>query len=155
MIDSTMEAGFPDKLFRGIPNNSYKNGILLQEAFNLDPQREDGYCEISITWDDESESLDVIMSQINERTQDYQFRDGIAEICRKDLDSGMKPQMMLKNLWYERRPTSNNKYHGNILVKGNLDRGMKMLIKSQLAFLANQCIHPNKYLEKAVHSNTV
>lgn len=136
---------YPDILFRGIPSNSYHNGILLPESFKLDPAREDGYCEISITWKDDESALDVLMSQINPRTNDYQFKDGIAEISRKELDEGMKPQMIQKNLAYERKPTANNKYHGNILVKDSLDRQMKTMIKSQLAFLANRIIYDNKY----------
>jgi len=141
---------YPDEFFRGIPNNTYKDGILMQDSFKLDPVREDGYCEISITWNDEPEALNVIMSQISERTRDYQFKDGIAEISRRELDQRMKPQIIQGNLTYERRPVEGNKYHGNLLVKGGLDKAMRTLILAQLALLANGCIHPNKFVSKGI-----
>lgn len=145
MTENTKKPSFPDRFFRGIPNNTFKNGILLSESFKLGEVREDGFCEISITWDDAPEALDILMSQISERTNDYQFKDGIAEINRKEFDEGMKPHIFNKHLSYERSPLEGNRYHGNLLVKNELDKQMKTLIKSQLAFLANKCIYPNKH----------
>ena len=146
MKEAKNSSTYPDIFYRGIPNNTYKDGILMQDSFRLDPVREDGFCEISITWRDAPEALDIIMSQISERTGDYQFRDGIAEVDRREMDQRMKPQMIQGNLAYERRPTDNNQFHGNILVKGSLEKGMKNLIIAQLALLANGCIHPNRFV---------
>lgn len=139
------EVFYPDLFYRGIPNNTYIDNYLNPESFRLDDVRSDGYCEISITWNDEPESLDLIMSQTKEGTDEIQFKDGVAEISRIEIDEKMKPQIMLKNLLYERRPTPNNKYHGNLLVKNELNRQMKTMIKSQLALIAQGHILPNKY----------
>ena len=57
----------------------------------------------------------------------------------------MKPHIMINNVGYERRPTKSNKYHGNILVKDNLGKAIKNMIKGQLALLAQECIHPNPF----------
>ena len=42
---------YPDKMLRGISSFAFiEEGILRDDAFNLDPVREDGYCEISSFW---------------------------------------------------------------------------------------------------------
>lgn len=138
------EVIYPDKFFRGISNCYLENGYLLPEAFRLDKEREDGYCEISITWCDDSNAFDVIASQCKEDGS-LQFPAGISEVIRKELDERMKPQFIQKNLLYERRPTPNNKYHENLLVLGSLNKTIKNMIKSQLALLGQSTIHKNPY----------
>ena len=136
---------YPSSFYRGITGQYYKDGYLLPEAFKIDKEtgRKDGYMEISITWNDEDESFQVIASQINERTGNIQFTVGISEIIKKEFDDRMQPQLVLKNLSYERAPMADNKYHGNILIKGDLDKTMRTMIKSQLALLAQARIHLN------------
>ena len=137
---------YPDKLLRGISGNYItKDGILDGEAFQLDSAREDGFCEISITWFDGPEALTILMRQISSRTNKIQFKNGAAEIDRNDLDYYMKPHIIANHFNYERKPTEDNPYHGNILVLDSLDIGMKRLIKQRLAFLGNTVIHPNPY----------
>ena len=58
----------------------------------------------------------------------------------------MRPQFIVKNMAYERAPLEGNKYHGNLLLKADLDRTMRTMIKSQLALLAQACIHNNPYV---------
>ena len=62
---------------------------------------------------------------------------------RVEIVTKMKAQFLAGNLNYERRPTLNNQYHGNLLVKNSLSRQMKRLIKCGLATLANDKIYPN------------
>ena len=47
---------------------------------------------------------------------------------------------------YERKPTSANKYHGNLFILGSLDKGMKNMIKNQLALLGQSVIHSNPFV---------
>ena len=135
---------YPDRLLRGLSPHSIDAGIILPDAFKLDPVRDDGFCEISITWYDEPQSLETICSQRKD-SGEIQFTEGIAEINRHELDERMHPHFISKYLDYERRPTPSNKYHGNLLVNDNLAKQLKTMIKSQLALLANSSIHPNPY----------
>lgn len=136
---------YPSSLYRGISEQYYKDGYLLPETFHIDTEtgRSDGYTEISITWNDEPEAFNVIASQVNERTGLIQFTAGIAEIQKKEFEDRMQPHLIVKNMSYERAPLDNNKYHGNILLKDSLDKTMRTMIKSQLALLAQACIHRN------------
>lgn len=139
------EEAYPDRFFRGINPVFCEYGYLLPEAFQLDPVREDGYCEVSITWDDEPEAFRVIASQKKDDGS-IQFKGGIAEIERKELDQKLEAQIRIKNLAYERRPTTNNKYHGNLLILNALDKTRKTMIKSQLALLGAKIL-PNPFIE--------
>lgn len=140
---------YPDKVLRGISGKFINSdGILDGEAFQLDKAREDGLCEISVTWLDEPKAFDVLMLQRSSTTNEIQFVHGAAEINRADLDAYMKPHTLANQFSYERRPTSDNPYHGNFLVLDALDKGMKKLIKQRLAMLGNAVIRPNPYVEK-------
>ena len=135
---------YPQKLLRGISSKNFiLEGVLTEDVFNLDPVREDGYCEISVTWYDNQEAFDVIMSQRSDRRDEIQFQGGVAELDRIEIVTKMKPHFLSENLNYERRPTDNNQYHGNLLVKNSLSKQMKRLIKCGLATLANEKIYPN------------
>lgn len=134
---------YPDKMLRGISTNKFViGGVVTDEAFNLDPVREDGFCEISVTWYDEPEALNVLMTQ-RKSTGEIQFSAGAVEIDRSDLNEKMKVHFLENRLSYERKPTYNNKYHGNILVNNNTDSHMKRLIKFGLATIAGGNIYRN------------
>ena len=141
-----MKENFSESFFRGIIPSYYQNGFLVPEAFHLDPVREDGFSEISITWNDDSEAFNVIASQRKEETGEIQFSAGISEIDRKEFEHYMKPQILANNVKYERKPTNSNRYHGNILVNNSLEKHIKNMIKGQLALLAQECIHPNPFV---------
>ena len=135
---------YPQKMLRGISSKNFiVEGFLTEDVFNLDPVREDGYCEISVTWYDNQEAFDVIMSQKNDRRDEIQFQAGAAELDRVEIVTKMKVLFLSKNLSYERRPTANNQYHGNLLVKNSLSKQIKRLIKCGLATFANNKIYTN------------
>ena len=137
--------GYPSSFYRGISEQYCKDGYLLPESFHIDTEtvRNDGYTEISITWNYEPDSFQIIASQLNERTGLIQFPAGIAEIQKNEFEDRMRPHLIVKNMSYERAPLDDNKYHGNILLKDTLDKTMRTMIKSQLALLAQACIHRN------------
>lgn len=143
-----MKETYPISFYRGISAQYYQDGYLLPESFHIDTDtgREDGFSEISITWNDEPVSFTVIASQKNERTGFIQFA-RVAEIQKSEFDDRMRPQIMVGNMSYERAPTPNNKYHGNILLNDKLDKPLRNMIKAQLALLAQSCIHKNPYSE--------
>lgn len=137
---------YPDSLLRGISGKFVDSeGILSGEAFQLDSVRKDGFCEISIAWYDEPAAFDILMKQKSERTDEIQFKYGAAEIERKALDIYMKPHVLANQFKYEKKPTAENPYHGNLLVLNELTPAMKKIIKVKLAALGNVNIHPNPY----------
>lgn len=140
-----MVESYPNSFYRGISEQYYKDRYLLPESFHIDKEtgRTDGYTEISIVWNDEPEAFHVIASQLNEKTKLIQFPAGIAEIQKNEFEARMRPHLIVENMSYERAPIENNKYHGNILLKASLDKTMRTMIKSQLALLAQACIHSN------------
>ena len=141
-----MTDNYPDSFYRGISKRCMQDGFLLPESFQIDGGRDDGFGEISITWNDETAAFDVIASQKNDRTGCFQFDAGISRIEIKVFEEQMKPQIMVKNVDYERRPTEGNKYHGNILVKDSLSRGLKNMLRAQFALMAQNCIIDNPYV---------
>lgn len=87
---------YPDKMLRGISSFAYiEQGILQDEVFKLDPVREDGYCEISITWYDNQDAFNVLMSQMSDRRSELQFKAGAAELDRGELNRKMKHHLFL------------------------------------------------------------
>ena len=142
-MESTEEI-YPPKMLRGISSFDFiENGILLEQAFNLDPVREDGYCEISITWYDSEDAFNTIMNQISEKKNELQFKAGAAELDRSELVRVMKPHFIESNLSYERSPTKSNRYHGNLLVKNSLSKQLKRIIRCSLSTLATGTIYSN------------
>lgn len=140
---------YPDKMLRGISTPAfYRDSVVMEEAFHLDPVREDGYHEISITWYDNQEAFDTIMNQKRNNTNEIQFVVGVAELDRLELKMHMKVHFLAQRLAYERRPTKSNKYHGNLLVKTGLDKQMNRIIKSGLATLACNIVYPNPNIPK-------
>ena len=89
------------------------------------------------------EAFDVIMSQKSDRRNEIQFQAGAAELDRIEIATKMKAHFLAGRLSYERRPTNNNQYHGNLLVKNDISKPLKRLIKYGLATLANDKIYPN------------
>lgn len=145
-----MRENYPDSFYRGISPTNYQDGYLLPESFHSDGGREDGFEEISITWNDEEAAFDVIASQINDRTGSIQFSIGIAKIDSVEFERRMKPQIQIKNVDYERKPTTDNKYHGNILIKEALTKGIKNMLKAQFALLAQEYILDNPYVKETL-----
>lgn len=138
------EEVYPQKMLRGISSEKFViDGILTEAAFALDPVREDGYCEISITWYENQDAFDTIMSQMSDRREEIQFQAGAAELDTQEVQSKMKPHMLAENLKYERRPSETNPYHGNLLVRDSLPKQIKRLIRCGLATLAGDKIYPN------------
>jgi len=147
-----MKELYPDSFYRGISPANVQDGFLLPETFHSDGGRDDGFEEISITWNDEEAAFRTIASQINDRTGKLQFSAGISKIKREEFDIRMKPQVLINNIDYERRPTKNNQYHGNILVRENLTKVVKNMLKAQLALLAQECIIDNPYVKMIADS---
>lgn len=144
---------YPDEILRGISANNEQfitpEGYPTQAAFKFDeynPERRDGFCELSINWVDDEGAVDALLSQINTRKNCYQFN-GYCRFSRIFLHS-MKAYLDKGHLAYERNPIEaneskgvvENKYHGNILMKNGLSKQTVTNIQVTLAGLAGAVI---------------
>ena len=149
-----IQKDFPDELLRGISNSSEQfitpEGYPTQAVFKFDeydPERTDGYRELSINWLDDEGAIDVLLSQINIKKNILQFQGGYCRFPRVFLHT-MKAYFDNGHLTYERRPIEacedngfvENKYHGNILMKSGLSKQAITNIQVTLAGLAGAAI---------------
>lgn len=131
---------FAKDFWRGIPNSSFiSNNRLSAQAFQFDdnPDRTDSYRELSINWNDEPESLEVLLSQRKEKDDQIQFKAGAARIEVANLKLLFSSFIFDNSFKYERSPLPNNRFHGNLLIKSGLDKPERTMIQNGLALLAN------------------
>lgn len=124
------------------------DGVVVVAAFSFqNTGRSDGYSEMSITWYENEEALETIMKQT--RTDgEIQFKGGIAELDRTRLKTFLMPYILEGRLNYEKRPTQDNKYHGNLLLRNGTHKSIAKLITAGLALVAGKNIRANKYCTK-------
>lgn len=144
---------YPEEFYRGIssPNDITESGYVTAGAFQFDQydsQRGDEYCELSVNWNDNEESLQVLLDQHKPQREDKQFKGGYCTINRTLLNNMLKGYMDSEEFSYERRPVKaseendyqENLYHGNLLMKNTLDKQVKKNIQHTLAFMAGLAI---------------
>lgn len=134
---------YPDEILRGISNNNRdfitEEGYVTQAAFRFDEyntERCDGFCELSINWVDDEGAVDVLLRQINPKKGVPQFQGGYCRFARKMLRAALNAYFRNGHLSYERSPLSENKYHGNILIKNDVSKPIKTNVQATLAALA-------------------
>ena len=134
---------FPEECLRGIPHEDsfIEGGLPTVNLFrNFERrQREDGYDELSITWRDDDNALNLILSQTKDDGS-IQFKYGVAVIKRRDLDNLKNNPQFSGILSYERRKTDGNKYHGNILIVSTASKPKRNMVASALAICALKVI---------------
>lgn len=145
---------YPDNFIRGMSNKEQcisEEGFVLAGAFQFDaydPKKNAEYCELSINWCDDDDAIDTAFNQINARTAQPQFTAGLAKNDRKMMEIFLKSYFIEKFFSYEREPIEEdyqnsiqeNRYHGNLLLKHNVSKGVKKLIPNALAALASDNI---------------
>jgi hypothetical protein len=127
---------YPEEWLRGISNPSFldQEGRLLASSFQFDKeQRHDGFCECSINWYDDEEALKLLMNQRKQGDeQTYQFKVGAAILSRSKLDNLINGPNCKGALKYERAQITGNHYHGNLLLKTNLEKQTDTMIRSSI-----------------------
>lgn len=145
-----MEEKYPEELYRGVSSLDVitKEGYVMAGAFKFDNydsvSRGDGFCELSINWNDDPNSIKILLGQHKPFKEEKQFRGGYCKIQRKVMDLMLKQYMDDGKFNYERRPIDAdvakdiqaNPYHGNLLMLDNLDKQAKKNIQHSLATLA-------------------
>lgn len=134
---------FPTNFYRGIANKDFiSNGFVQQAAFQFDDEiREDGYKELSINWNDCDDALNKALEQ-RKTNGKLQFSAGVANLDLQKVEMMLFDYIRQEIFSYERREVEGNPYHGNLLLKGSVDKRCRSLISSGLALVAGLNIIP-------------
>lgn len=127
---------FPDNCLKGIPNQTFltTDGAIAPHLFHFvhNTQRNDGWHEQSVNWEDESSVMQFTLGQCK-NAGELQFRAGVAVLPRSEIDRLNNRPTVRGLLSYERQPLDANPYHGNILIKGNTPKPTMKMIAAGLA----------------------
>lgn len=141
---SDSKKNIPDGFWRGVSDpNVIQGGYYISAgAFKFDSYndaRGDGFCEMSINWDDGVDALDFLMNQRKEKSNEPQFKVGAIRVQRSKYESFLSTYLNDGKLKYERRIMKSflidkeepvdNIYHGNILVKHSSGDSQDMELK--------------------------
>jgi len=132
---------FPDRCIRGIPSMDclLQGGTVASLSLFAFPSarcRGDGWIDESINWMDNDRVGDFTLSQTKEDGQP-QFPVGIAVVRRTELDGLKKKSGFAGHFDYERARIEGNDYHGNLLLRGDIEKRLKNLIRSALAIASD------------------
>jgi len=133
---------YPENCLRGIsdPGHILEDGSLSSAAFNFSETiRDDGWKELSINWDDDENCKEILLDQ-KKGNGELQFKAGYAILPRNELDHLSNQPMVNGILSYERLPLENNKYHGNILLRGNLPKPTIKKLQAGLALIVSRVV---------------
>jgi len=143
---------YPDQFLRGIPNNDFIDGDGYPTSvlfYFLDRQteeaREDGFLEQSISWRDDDGAEDTLLKQTKEN-RELQFKAGAAVLLRRELDRIVRMPSVNKQLAYERKQIEGNKYHGNLLLKRDVEKRVMKRIAATIATVCVSSIISNRYI---------
>lgn len=146
---------YPEEFYRGVSSleNVTKEGYVMAGAFKFDnydgnSRGDDGFCELSINWNDNEDAKKILLEQHKPFKEEKQFKAGYCIVKRAYVDQMLKPYISKGHFSYERRPVEENlsediqanPYHGNLLVHNDLDKNAKKNIQHSLATLAGSII---------------
>ncbi len=139
-----------------LPSNCIK-GVSIQDQlidsdvaapllfyFDMNSKREDGFCEQSINWEDDNEVIDFTLQQ-KKFDSKLQFKIGAAILPRIEIDNLNKRDAIKNLLSYERQPLAENPYHGNILLKADVEKRKMKLIAAGMALAVSKIIEQKDY----------
>lgn len=147
---------YPNEFLRGVINSTdefvTKYGYLTKNAFRIDKydpdlRENDGFCEISITWYDCEDAVNILKNQVNERKGTQQFQGGFCKVNRTKMELLFQTYSDDGYFDYERCPmeatekNQANPYHGNLLVKDCLPDSVRLSIQASLATLAGKVLN--------------
>lgn len=150
-----MTEKYPEELYRGVSsiNDITKEGYVMAGAFKFDnydgdSRGNDGFCELSINWNDDENAIKVLLEQHKPFKEEKQFKAGYCKLKRSYIDLMLKQYIDDNRFKYERKPIEakpeedvhSNPYHGNLLMVNDLDKNAKKNIQHSLATLAGSII---------------
>ena len=136
---------YPENCLRGITG---EHGILDEvpaprvstDVFQFET-RDDGGFSQSINWQDDDNAIPFTLAQTRRDRVTPQFV-GLAVVATAELDRLSKLAAVGGVLSYDREPTDENPYHGNLLLAVGVPKPQKAQIAAALALLVTQIIRP-------------
>lgn len=150
-----MAEEYPDELYRGISTTEHitPEGYLMAGAFQFSKydgclRNDDGFCELSINWNDDDDSIKLLLEQQKPNKAELQFKVGYCKITKSGMDMLLKTYINDGHFKYERRPIEENliediqpnPYHGNLLMTNKINKHIQKNIQHSLATLAGSII---------------
>lgn len=145
------EEKYPSDFFRGIPTKDYvyvspdigNMKAVKSDAFQFDVLRDDGYREMSINWNDDSNSIKLLFDQKRDNGK-YHFQAGAVKIDLASVKQLFKQFIDSKEFAYERKKLDDNPYHGNLLAKDTAPKETRKKLMYGLSLIAESVIdNPN------------
>ena len=135
---------FPSTFLRGIPDSTFvlEDGTVATHLFyfNEEHSRNDDWIEQSINWEDNPTALEVIFNQRKENGE-LQFKTGVTRIPREEIDRLSRQPTVTGMLTYERSPFEHNPYHGNLLLRSNVQKPTMKKIAAGIALAVSDIIY--------------
>lgn len=131
---------YPANFLRGIRSEAdfRGDGRVWETAFEFDPNddRDDGFLESSVNWEDNSSVIDFTLNQKKGDSEEYEFKAGCAVISLEKLSKILEREIESGMFSYERRPLAGNPHHGNLLMEASVARNKreKRWITTGIAF---------------------
>lgn len=132
---------YPDNCIRGLSKGSEITieGFVPENAFYFsNVQREDGWDEQSINWEDDDSVISFTLNQKNENG-DIKYVNGVAVISRHSIDR-LIDRRAKGLLRYEREQIDGNHYHGNILLKSGTSKQTRKIIAAGIALAVEEIV---------------
>lgn len=125
------------------------SGVFSFDSYDAALRKGDGYCELSINWNDNEGALKTLLEQHKPFKTENQFKVGYCKLDRIEIELALKTYIKEGHFKYERSPLLGDKdediqpnpYHGNLLMLNGIDKNAKKNIQHTLATLAGQIIH--------------
>ncbi len=140
---------YPNDFWRGVSSEQqiHENHANSQAfTFKENPERNDNYFEMSINWNDDPQSIEVLLKQ-RKANGDIQFKMGAVNIELKLLKRCLFALVQSEKLSYERASIPENEYHGNLLLRSDVSKQDKTMISNALAALSmNNGVTQNCYM---------
>jgi hypothetical protein len=128
---------YPENCLRGLSSKDMlqEDGTIAGHAFYFTKvdNRTDGCQELSINWQDDDKTIEFTINQTSPRGG-LQFKYGVAVLPLAALNKICKQLTLIAGLVsYERKPTEENPYHGNILLRESVSPHTMKSIAGTLA----------------------
>ncbi len=134
----TTESNFPESCIKGISAQDQigQGGNAAPHLFNFkDKIRPDGWKEQSINWNDDEEAISFTLSQERDNGS-IQFAYGVAILPTHEIERVKRHIKVPSALSYERDALPGNRYHGNILLRGDIQKPLMRMISANIALFA-------------------
>jgi hypothetical protein len=124
------DSNFPESFYRGLSSK--------------DPVRNDNKRELSINWNDDLNSINVLLNQHKPGKTEKQFSIGYAELSLKFVNMTLLNFIKNGDFSFERKPIQEdesngivaNPYHGNLLINKDLPKTIVKQVQCNLATIA-------------------